>query len=137
MKGIVFPQTRFFLWELLLIKRLKSKKLSPILYISFKSCILGGLIFYLKKCPGDKNNSSSFWLILIGGNDISEKIKPRKLLGLIKNFMKQIVDVRSLHVVFGSLIPRPGIFRIFPSLEKLTIHITIPPLHHARYHTPP
>ena len=110
MKGIVFPQTRFFLWELLLIKRLKSKKLSPILYISFKSCILGGHIFYFKKCPGDKNNSSSFWLILIGGNNISEKIKPRKLLGLIKNFMKQIVDVRGLHVVFGSLIPRPGIF---------------------------
>ena len=98
---------------------------------SYFEAALGGLIFYLKKCPGDKNNSSSFWLILIGGNDISEKIKPRKLLGLIKNFMKQIVDVRSLHVVFGSLIPKPGIFRIFPSLEKLTIHITIPPLHHA------
>ena len=44
-------------------------------------------------------------LILIGGNDNDKK----KLLGLIKNFMKQIVDVRGLHVVFGSLIPRPGI----------------------------
>ena len=42
-------------------------------------------------------------LILIGGNDKD------KLLGLIKNVMKQIVDVRGLHVVFGSLIPRPGI----------------------------
>ena len=44
-------------------------------------------------------------LILIGGNDNDKK----KLLGLIKNFMEQIVDVRGLHVVFGSLIPRPGI----------------------------
>ena len=47
-------------------------------------------------------------LILIGGNNISDTKKPRKLLGLFKNFMKQIEDVRGLHVVFGSLIPSPG-----------------------------
>ena len=62
-------------------------------------------------------------LILIGGNDKDKK----KLLALIKNFMKQIVDVRGLHVVFASLIPRPGIgtkedenFKIFDfGLEDL------------------
>jgi hypothetical protein len=47
-------------------------------------------------------------VILIGGNDIRKNKSPRKLLALFKNFMKQIVDVRGLHVVFGSLIPSPG-----------------------------
>ena len=47
-------------------------------------------------------------VVLIGGNTVREEKNPHKLLGLIKNFMKQIVDVRGLHVVFGSLIPSPG-----------------------------
>ena len=47
-------------------------------------------------------------VVLIGGNTVREEKNPHKLLGLIKNFLKQIVDVRGLHVVFGSLIPSPG-----------------------------
>ena len=47
-------------------------------------------------------------VILIGGNTIREEKRPKKLLGLIRNFMKQIVDVRGLHLVFGTLIPSPG-----------------------------
>ena len=43
-------------------------------------------------------------LILIGGNDKDKK----KLLGLIKNFLKQILDVQGLHLAFGTLIPSPG-----------------------------
>ena len=47
-------------------------------------------------------------VILIGGNTIRKEKRPHKLLDLIKNFMRQIEDVRGLHVVFGSLIPSPG-----------------------------
>ena len=47
-------------------------------------------------------------VVLIGGNTIRDEKNPHKLLGLIKNFLKQIVDVRGLHLVFGTLIPSPG-----------------------------
>ena len=47
-------------------------------------------------------------VVLIGGNTVREEKNPHKLLGLIKNFLKQIVDVQGLHLVFGTLIPSPG-----------------------------
>ena len=47
-------------------------------------------------------------VVLIGGNTVREEKNPHKLLGLIKNFLKQIVDVRGLHLAFGTLIPSPG-----------------------------
>ena len=47
-------------------------------------------------------------VVLIGGNTARKEKNPHKLLGLIKNFLKQIVDVQGLHLAFGTLIPSPG-----------------------------